>query len=280
MNTFIANLLGPLARLAAVPRAARACLAAALSLAVVACTPDGAPNLASPATSPDIQIVSQVAEASLVETAAGADSPSPAASLAVMGDEDADPGLIQVASERRASSRSARQGSRARAVQAAPERITNRTHYIEFRSRAAASYGHTFASIGELNRDGSIATSEIVGLHPATDSVLPWMIGHIIPVPSETGPSDGDTEEIYFTSRYRITMDKERYDELLAFVRNLQASSPAWHAVLYNCNAFIGDIARHMGLTLPSSPMLFPKDYIDELRQRNRGFSRTLARSN
>lgn len=157
----------------------------------------------------------------------------------------------------------------ARNAAAAPRQTQGKTHYVEFRARSAASYGHTFASFGELNPDGSIATTEIVGLHPATDSVLPWMIGHLVPVPSETGASDGDKEEIYFTARYRIRMDQARFEEVKAQIRDLQANSPAWHAVFYNCNAFIGDLARRMGLRAPGNTLLFPKEYIEELATLN-----------
>jgi hypothetical protein len=143
-------------------------------------------------------------------------------------------------------------------------------YYIEFRARSALSYGHTFAMFGRLNANGSIATREVAGLHPATESPVPWMVGHLVPVVSETGPSDGDLEDKYTTARHRLTMDKARYDEMVAYIRKLQASSPMWHAVFYNCNAFVGDIARHMGLRPPENSLLFPKDYIEELSAMNR----------
>ncbi|MGL4439639.1 MAG: hypothetical protein ACRCUE_10215 [Bosea sp. (in: a-proteobacteria)] len=142
-------------------------------------------------------------------------------------------------------------------------------YYIEFRSRSAASYGHTFASVGKLDASGNIETSEIVGLHPATESPIPWMIGHILPVPSETGASDGDLEEKYWTARYRVRMNQQRYDAVMSDIRKLQSSSPAWHAVFYNCNAFVGDVAKLMGLKAPANSMLFPKEYIEELASVN-----------
>ena len=45
-----------------------------------------------------------------------------------------------------------------------------------------------------------------------------------------------------------------------------------WHAVLYNCNAFVGDIARNMGLQAPGS-LEFPADYINGIRRLNGGRS-------
>jgi hypothetical protein len=213
----------------------RCVVALPVMMALAACTPDRELDLASPATGSQEQLDRSPAYASAsVQTPVSSDARSKPARTA-------------------------------RAAQPQREAV----YYIEFRSRSAASYGHTFASVGKLDGADNIVTSEIVGLHPASESPIPWMIGHILPVPSETGASDGDTEAQYWTARYRVRMDKQRYDDLMTFIRSLQASSPTWHAVFYNCNAFIGDIARHMGLKAPDNTMLFPKEYIEELATRN-----------
>ncbi len=215
--------------LAGIKAATRLTFVVALAFAGIACTPSSELNLAAPTPT------TELGEAAISFAATNQSTP--------------------------VSSR--------RATAARKEQVVSDQYYIEFRARSALSYGHTFASVGRLNRDGSIATTEIVGLHPATESSVPWMIGHFVPVPSETGASDGDTEEIYWTARHRVVMDKARYDELMANIRELQRSSPVWHAVFYNCNAFIGDIVKQMGMKAPANTMLFPKDYIDELRSLN-----------
>jgi hypothetical protein len=140
--------------------------------------------------------------------------------------------------------------------------------YIEFRSRSAQSYGHTFSIYGRLN-GGKIASKTVAGLHPVSESPLPWMIGHFVLVPSETGASDGDTEDQYVTARFRVTLSQDEYKKVTGYIKGLQQKSPVWHAVLYNCNAFVGDIARFMGLETPSSTMLMPAEYINELRTMN-----------
>lgn len=142
-------------------------------------------------------------------------------------------------------------------------------YYIEFRSRSAQSYGHTFSIYGRLNPHGKIATKVVAGLHPFTESAVPWMIGHLVVVPSETGASDGDTEDQYVTSRFHVALSQEEYRKVTTFIKELQKKSPVWHAVLYNCSAFVGDIARFMGLETPFSTMLMPADYIDRLRELN-----------
>ncbi len=59
-------------------------------------------------------------------------------------------------------------------------------YFVDFRARTAASYGHAFLWYGRLNAHGKVGNIEVAGLHPATDSVIPYILGHIIPVPSET----------------------------------------------------------------------------------------------
>lgn len=164
----------------------------------------------------------------------------------------------------------ARQGSKAEAAEA---RRGAATHYVEFRARYALSYGHTFLVHGRLAAGGRIATKEVAGLHPRGDDPSNWMLGHILPVSSETGASDGDTEDQYVSARYRINLTTEQYEKVSGFIRNLQSSSPVWHAVLYNCNAFVGDVAGFMGLKAPSSLDL-PVDYINGLRRLNGGRNR------
>jgi hypothetical protein len=39
-----------------------------------------------------------------------------------------------------------------------------------------------------------------------------WVMGHYVPVPSDTGWTDGDLEDKYLTSRYRVLINKDQYD--------------------------------------------------------------------
>ena len=149
------------------------------------------------------------------------------------------------------------------------EAASNKPYYIEFRSRSAQSYGHTFSIHGRLGGNGQILTKTVSGLHPATESPVPWMIGHFIVVPSETGASDGDKEDQYVTARFRVHLSADEYKRVVGYIKSLEAKSPVWHAVLYNCNAYVGDIAKFMGMEVPSSTMLMPANYINELRQLN-----------
>jgi hypothetical protein len=162
----------------------------------------------------------------------------------------------------------AKPGKMKRARGGAPAAIGSGPYFVEFRSRTAASYGHTYLVHGRAGQ--RITKKNVVGLHPATESVVPWLIGHIVPVPSETGASDGDAEEQYVSARFRVRMNAAQYQRALAYMRNKQMNSKSWHALAANCNAFVGDIAMHMGLKAPGNSMSYPEVYINTMRELNR----------
>lgn len=151
-------------------------------------------------------------------------------------------------------------------------------YFVEFRARSALSYGHTFAVFGKLDQNGRVpvdangvlipSMTEITGLAPASTSNIPYTIGHVLPVPSETGASDGDSENAYMTANYRIDLTEAEYRGLAAKIRYLKANRPVWHAVLYNCSAYVNDIAEYLGLETVN-PLLFPENYINALKKAN-----------
>jgi pyruvate/2-oxoglutarate dehydrogenase complex dihydrolipoamide acyltransferase (E2) component len=140
-------------------------------------------------------------------------------------------------------------------------------YYVDFRARTAASYGHAFVWYG---RSGQRKV-DVAGLHPATESVVPYIVGHIIPVLSETGKSYGDLDEQYLEASYRVFMDEAQARRVFAYIKRLQSSRPLWNAALYNCVSFIQDIAREMGLRVPGNHLLYPKNWVEQLRALNGG---------
>ncbi len=142
-------------------------------------------------------------------------------------------------------------------------------YYIEFRSRYAWDYGHTYIVHGRVGEAPTKAS--VADLSPVGDDSTAWVIGHYVPVPAETGWTDGDLEDKYITARYRVLMNKPEYDRIMTYVRGLQARSHTWSAELYNCNAFVVDIAKEMGLKVPSSTLIYPKVFVSHLRMMNTG---------
>jgi hypothetical protein len=154
---------------------------------------------------------------------------------------------------------------RAPAARSAPR------YFIDFRARSALSYGHTFAVFGRVGE--KLTAKNVAGLHPKGDSTFTYLFGHLIPVDSETGMSDGDLDEQYTTARYRIWLTAAEYHRLVRHIRELQASSMAWHIPTFNCNAFAGIIAHFVGLTTPPT-WLLPDDFINSMRRMNDGRQR------
>lgn len=143
-------------------------------------------------------------------------------------------------------------------------------YYIDFRARTAASYGHAFIWYGRTG-DQKV---EVAGLHPATDSVIPYIIGHLIPVPAETGASYGDLDEEYLLASYRIYLTEAQAQTIFAYIKDKEAKSLLWHAPTYNCVMFISNVASFIGLKTPGSHLLYPDDWVKQLAAMN-GFRKT-----
>ena len=95
-------------------------------------------------------------------------------------------------------------------------------YYIEFRSRYAWDYGHTYIVHGRV---GEAPTKDsVAGLSPVGDDATAWVIGHYVPVPAETGWTDGDLEDKYVSARYRVLMNKDQYDRIVAYIKDLQVA--------------------------------------------------------
>src|SRR5215468_12066428 len=149
-----------------------------------------------------------------------------------------------------------------------PQTAGKAVYYVDFRARTAASYGHAFVWYGRADQK----QIEVAGVHPATESVVPYILGHLIPVPAETGKSYGDLDEQYLTANYRIYLQEGDAKRVFAYIKHKQETSPLWLAGIYNCTAFLADIAGYMGLRTPvTATWMYPEDFINKLRDLNGG---------
>jgi len=138
-------------------------------------------------------------------------------------------------------------------------------YYVDFRARTAASWGHAFVWFGKTSE----RAVEVAGLTPAGDT-LPYVLGHLTWVPSETGASYGDLDPQYLTASYRVYLDEPDAKRVFAYIKKLQASSPVWNAETSNCTSFIGSIADFMELKVPLRWQR-PEDYVNSLKAINGG---------
>jgi hypothetical protein len=145
-------------------------------------------------------------------------------------------------------------------------------YFVDFRSRTAASYGHAFVWYGRLNAHGKVGLIEVAGLHPASENPIPYIIGHVFPVPAETGKSYGDLDEEYLTANYRVYLSEADAMKVFAYIKYKQETSPLWLASAYNCTGFIADIAAYMGLKTPlTGTWMYPEDFVNSLHDLNHG---------
>lgn len=164
---------------------------------------------------------------------------------------------------------------------ALPKRVSEsrkKPYFVEFRARHALTYGHAFIVFGELDKNGKVPTDakgvlipgkiEITGLHPASRSTVPWSVGHVVPVPAETGPSDGDFETEYLLSSYRIDLTETQFRRLVALVHDHKKKGTFWFGPAFACTHYINGIARDLGMKVPRKPML-PKNYVNTLKSLN-----------
>jgi hypothetical protein len=171
-------------------------------------------------------------------------------------------------------------GTRKGGFKVHPDIKTSKPYFIEFRARSAYSYGHASVVFGKLDKNGNVPVDrngvlipsmvQISGLHPATNDPKQWLKGHSVPVPAETGPSDGDFEDKYVTARYRVDLTEREFREVVRIVGKHKVSYNYWYAPNYstNCLGYIGSIAKDIGLKVPAVPLL-PKDYVKTLRMMN-----------
>ena len=155
-------------------------------------------------------------------------------------------------------------------------------YFVEFRARNAVSYGHMYVMFGEVNGRHEILKSEVAGFFPAGDerdcvncSVYNWTIGHVLPVASEIGASDGDLEEQYVLARFRVWVDAQQYQKLIAWVNERKAQKRPWNAFFSNCVTFGRDVASLLKIKMSPlmafapSVVMYPKDVVDSMREAN-----------
>jgi len=142
-------------------------------------------------------------------------------------------------------------------------------YFVEFRSRTAVSYGHTFVFYGRLGPGNKFASYKVAGLHPKGDDPQVYLRGMMVPVPSETGASWGDLDEQYLTARFCVPLTEQEFRRVEAVIRDLQRTKTTWHATTYNCNAFAADIAKAANLDAPNPNMYLPEQFIKRMADLN-----------
>lgn len=139
------------------------------------------------------------------------------------------------------------------------------THVIEFRARTGPDIiGHSYILFGRVGPDGSIVDSTQAGLYPS--DVTGFAFG-IAGTQATTEPVALDNA-IPPSIIYRRALTPAQYARLSAAIADAREDPPAWSWMGYNCNTFVADMAREIGMKTPTggtwmAPMLFVAQLMD-----------------
>jgi hypothetical protein len=138
-------------------------------------------------------------------------------------------------------------------------------YFVDFHARSRPSIsGHNFIVYGRLNSDGRIAEAQVVGFSP--DSDRNWA-SYFLPLPGLLGREGADLRERSVVV-YRRYLSAAEFNRVNAKLRQLKATRPHWHFIFFNCNDFVADVARSIGLYRPPS-LLPPIIYVTLLQALN-----------
>jgi hypothetical protein len=138
-------------------------------------------------------------------------------------------------------------------------------YFVDFHARNRPSpTGHDFIVYGRLNAHGRIVEAQVVGFSPDTDK---YRAAYFIPMPGLLGRERADFT-VPSTVIYRRHLTAAEFHQLNGKVRQVRAAQPSWHLIFSNCNYFVGEMAKSIGLHKPPS-LLPPSIYVFLLRALN-----------
>jgi len=135
-------------------------------------------------------------------------------------------------------------------------------HFVEFRARVYAPFGHSYIVYGATDPGGAVVQSNTIGLAPRS-RVFGYALGATgIPVPATIEPSPEDLNMQPLVS-FRVDLSPDQYARLLAFVAQQRAKDHYWSQLFYNCNNFTADLAHAVGgIEAPVLTAVIPPAYV------------------
>jgi hypothetical protein len=141
----------------------------------------------------------------------------------------------------------------------------NERYFVDFHARRGPSItGHTFIAYGRLDARGKILEAKAVGFFPDTDR---YWISLLIPVRGVFGEEKSDYK-VLSSVIYRRYLTAAEFYQLNAKVSEARATHAPWNLIFNNCNDFVGEIAKSIGLHRPPS-LLLPTTYVSLLHALN-----------
>ena len=140
--------------------------------------------------------------------------------------------------------------------------------YLEFRARnEVAGFGHSYVTLGAIDASNQGHQTFVAGFVPRSADDDYWSkFG--LPVTGLIGVTRSDLLR-QPDARFRILINKATYLRVIATIRELGHTWTGYELVLHNCNSFVGEVARSVGLQAPLITAQYPVHYVAELRSLN-----------
>jgi hypothetical protein len=146
---------------------------------------------------------------------------------------------------------------------------TKSPYYVEFRVAKIGLYGHSYVAYGRIGAGGKPKDVHYADLHPVGNYAL-MGLGHLVPVPATT-VWDPEVARLPVYSAYQHRLTAEQYARLVAAVKRARENKTTyWNAVTNNCNHFVAELARTVGLRTPNDFQV-SYTFIPALRDLNSG---------
>jgi hypothetical protein len=139
-------------------------------------------------------------------------------------------------------------------------------YYVEFRAAVDGVYGHSYIASGRLNTLGQPTTAAYADIHPI-GGFTSMVLGHFFSLEASTSP-EKDTLGHKIASRFRLPLTAGEYGRLHSVIARIRADRHTWSILAYNCNDFVADVARGMGMQTPTTLSL-PYAFIPMLQAKN-----------
>lgn len=145
----------------------------------------------------------------------------------------------------------------------------NATHFVEFRAVMAVYPGHSYFIHGRLDRTGRVVEqSDPIGFYPFLGPLGGSTLG-LLAIHGSTAPDPSDLRSPV-VEKFRVNLTPSSYESLMRFVRQRRQDTAVWSLMFNNCNDFVADAARAVGLRVPSGPSVTPPyAHVRRLRQMN-----------
>jgi hypothetical protein len=151
-------------------------------------------------------------------------------------------------------------------AQTQPTQAKEYPYYVEFRVAVDGVYGHSYIAYGRLESFSRPATINYADIHPTGD--FPSMVlGHFFAMEAATVP-EKDTLGYQIATRFRRPLSAAEYRKLELLIARIRAVHHSWSVLGYNCNDFVADVARGMGMKTPTTLSL-PYEFIPTLQANN-----------